>query len=369
MKIGIMLRHFDQHGGGVKTYTHNIVKEVLALDSGHEFILIYSDPRFVGTFADRPEVREVAYRAPSLALWDQVIMPMVERKERLDLIFNPKYSLPLTARCKTVFVCHGVNWVVLRQPKPWYDHVCHRFLVPRYMQKADGIIVVSHTTKKDLVDNLDVSPERVHTVYHGVEDAFKLPPSADRIEEIRRRYRLPDRFFLYIGQIYPPKNFGRLLEAYSRIGPVTATSLVVAGEHRSHCRRELSLVERLGISPWVQFTGWIDREILPSFYAMALALVLPSLYESFGLPIVEAMASGTPVITSNCFGAREIAGEAAMLVNPFRIESIAEGMETVLFDMGLRNRLIAAGRKRAEAYSWKSCALETLRVLETVARG
>jgi glycosyltransferase involved in cell wall biosynthesis len=367
MKIGIMLRHYNQHGGGVWVYTRNLLREMLALDTPHEFVLLYQDPRLVGTYSSNGgRVREVAIEVPSIFLWDQLAVWWAEKKEKLDLIFNPKYSLPLMAKCRRVFVCHGLDWYVMPWGSKWIDRLNHNYLIPRYARKADAIIAVSNITRQHVVEYLGVDEDRVHTVYHGINEAFRKPISEEELEKARQTYRLPERFFLYVGQIYPPKNFGRLLHAYARAGPNLGISLVVAGEHRWLCGEELALINRLSLSQWVIQTGWIDHDTLPAFYALAEALLLPSLYESFGIPLIEAMSSGCPVVTANRYATRELAEEVGVLVDPEDVDSIAEGMHCVVTDHSLRQRLIKAGRKRSYEFSWKKCAEETLKVLENV---
>jgi glycosyltransferase involved in cell wall biosynthesis len=290
-----------------------------------------------------------------------------EKKEKLDLIFNPKYSVPLAARCRTVFVCHGLDWYVMPWGSKWADRLNHHYLFPMYAQKADAIIAVSNTARQHMIDYLGVEEDRVHTVYLGVDEAFGKPISPESLEQVKGTYGLPDRFFLYCGQIYPPKNFGRLIQAYAQVGPELGIPLVVAGSHTWLCENEIALIDQLKISQWVVRPGWVKHEALPAFYALAEALVLPSLYESFGLPLLEAMSSGCPIVTANRYGAAEVAGEAAMLVNPEDVESIADGMRRVVTDRGMRQQLIEAGRKRAKDFSWKDCARETMAVLEEVA--
>jgi glycosyltransferase involved in cell wall biosynthesis len=366
MKIGIMLRHMDQHEGGLLFYTRNLLRELHTLDTSHELIFIYRNPRLVGSYGKANHVREMAITAPNIFAWDQVAMRRVEKQEKLDLIFNPKYSVPLLANCRTAFVCHGLDWYVMPRWSRWFDRLSHRYLIPRYAQKADVIIAVSDTARRHVIEYLDIDERRVHTVYLGVDDAFSNPVSMEKKEEVRRAHQLPSRFLLYCGQIYPPKNFGRLLQAFARVGPKMGVSLVVAGQHTWLCEHELALIEKLGISPWVACAGWIDRTTLPTFYALAEALLLPSLYEACPSPILEAMSSGCPVVTSNRYGTAEIAGGAAILVDPENVESIADGIREVMTNQELRHRLVDAGRTRARDFSWKKCARETLKVLDSM---
>lgn len=336
------------------------------MDVPHEFVLIYQHPQFIGTFGDGDRIREIAINAPHIFLWDQVVMRYVESREKFDIIYNPKYSLPLTAKCKTVFTSRGLDPFVMPWGSKWIDRINHHYLMPKYARKADAIIAVSETTRQHAIKYLRVAAEKVHTVYHGIEEAFADPIPQEKLDEIKRTYSLPDRFFLYCGQIYPPKNFGRLLQAYAKVGPGLNISLVVAGQHTWLCEDELALIDQLNIARWVHQTGWIDRETIPSFYKLAEALVMPSLYEACPNPILEAMASSCPIVTANRYGTEELAGKAAVLVDPESISSIAEGMRRVANDSDLKEKLIKAGHERVKNFSWNKCARETIQVLEKV---
>jgi glycosyltransferase involved in cell wall biosynthesis len=369
VRIGIMLRHIDQHGGGVLVYTRNLIPPLLALGNRHEFFLLYQNFDARGMLSFPGNTRELVVAMRSRLLWDQIAVPREERKCNFDVLFNPKYSVPLVARCPTVFVCHGLDWYIEPQWSKLSDRINHSYLIPRYARKAHSIIAVSETVRKHVLKYLKVDSARVHTVYHGVSERFTEPVPQERLEQVSRDYDLPSRFFLYVGQMYPPKNFGRLVRAYAQVGPQLGIHLVVAGEHRWLSERELALLEKLDVSRWVVVTGWIEHETLPALYMLAEALVLPSLYEAFGMPILEAMASGCPVVTADRYGTREVAGDAAVLVDPEDVCDIAAGMRLVVADQALRERVIAAGRERAREFSWHKCARETLRILESAAAG
>lgn len=368
MRIGVMLRHYDQHGGGVRVYTRKLLQALLELRTGHEFVLLYRNPASLGSHASDPQTEEVALPARSVLLWDQVAVPMAVRRYGIDLLFNPKYSMALAVRCPTVWVCHGLDWYVMPWASKLIDRVSHRFLVPRYAAKADAIIAVSEVTRQHVMQYLHVGPERVATVYSGVDEVFRSRHDSDRLAAVRQRYSLPDRFFLYSGAVYPPKNFARLIRAYAKVGPPRGVPLVIAGgENRFLSEGELREPDVQGITEWVKWPGWIDgEEDLAAIYGMAEALLLPSLFESFGLPVIEAMAAGCPVVTSNRYGTKEIAEGAAVLVDPESEESIAAGIARVMEDQALRTRLIEAGRERARSFTWRRCAEQTARVLEHV---
>jgi glycosyltransferase involved in cell wall biosynthesis len=345
VRIGVMLRHYDQHGGGVRVYTRKLLEAVLQLRTSHEFVFLYRNPALIGTYAASSQVQEVALSARSVMSWDQVAVPAAVRRFGIELLFNPKYSIPLLAGCPSVWVCHGLDWYVIPWASRFTDRLSHRFLVPRYAARAGAIVAVSEVTREHVMHYLKVEPDRVTTVYSGVDDVFRRPVDPGRREEIRRKYSLPERFLLYAGAIYPPKNFTRLVRAYAQVGPKRGIPLVVAGgENRFLSERELQEPAALGIAEWVRWPGWVEQEDLVGFYAMAEALLLPSIFESCGLPVLEAMAAGCPVVTTDRYGTRELAEGAAVLVDPESVESIASGIRHVLHDDVLRADLLKAGR-------------------------
>jgi glycosyltransferase involved in cell wall biosynthesis len=365
MKIGIMLRHLDQHQGGVMVYTKNLLRALFAINTEHEFVLMYQNPEHIGTYA-RYNVREIAVPMPTRFGWDQVAVRLMESREKFDVIFNPKYSAPLLAHCPTVFVCHGLDWYVMPWASRFHDRLSHRYLIPRYARKAAHIIAVSDTTRQHLIDYLGVDADKVTRIYLGVGETFLRPLNPATLAMVRHKYLIPERFFLYVGQIYPPKNFGNLLRAYARVGPQLGIPLVVAGTHTWLCEKDLELIHELVLESWIIQPGWIDHETLDAFYALAEALLLPSLYEACPSPLLEAMAVGCPIVTSNRYGCREIAGDAALLVDPDDVSSIAEGIQRMATEQDTRARLVQAGRERIKEFSWEKCARETLAVLESV---
>jgi glycosyltransferase involved in cell wall biosynthesis len=367
VRIGIMLRHYDQHGGGVKVYTQRLLRALLDLRSQHEFVFLYRNTSLLGTYGGEPSVEEVAIPARSVLTWDQVAIPAAVRRHGIELLYNPKYSIPLAAKCPAVWVCHGLDWYVMPWASRRIDRLSHRFLVPRYASKAAAIIAVSEVTRQHVKEFLPAAADRGVTVYSGLDDVFRRRPDDSRLRDIRRKYSLPERFLLYAGAIYPPKNFTRLVRGYALVGPARGIPLVVAGgENRFLSEEELKEPEALGISEWVRWPGWVEQEDLAGFYALAEALLLPSLFESCGLPVLEAMAGGCPVVTANRYGTKELAEGAAVLVDPESVEGIAAGIRLVMDDQSKRAELIRAGRTRSEAFTWRRCASETLQVLEQV---
>jgi glycosyltransferase involved in cell wall biosynthesis len=313
-------------------------------------------------------VTEVVLPGKTILRWDQWEVPKAIRRHRIDVLYNPKYSIPIRASCATAWVCHGLDWYVMPWASRRIDRLSHKFLVPRYARKADAIIAVSEVTRRHVIEYLPIPGERVHTIYSGVDDAFRQAHDEGTRERLRQRYDLPGRFFLYSGAIYPPKNFTRLVQAFAKVGPAAGISLVIAGgENRFLSAHELEVPDALGLNRWVRWLGWVEPASLPALYQMAEVLLLPSLFESYGLPIAEAMAAGCPVLTSDRFGTQEIAGQAALLVDPESVDAIAAGMARLANEPDLRRTLVAAGKERVKSWTWRRCAEETLEVLEQIA--
>ena len=367
MKIGIMLRHAEQHHGGVLIYTHNLLREMLVLETPHEFVLLYQNPRLIGTYADGGRVREIAQKAPTAVAWDQLVIPWLDRKEKFDVIFNPKFTVPFLSQAKKVFVLHGSEWFVIPEAYLWYDRLYTHTLTSLYCRNADAIITVSNVVKEDIVRFTEVKPEKVIPVHNGYDPhRFRVITDTQCLAEVRQTYNLPEHFILWTGQLYPPKNIGRLIQAFAKVKDDIPHTLVFAGEKRWRYKEDLALIERLGINDRIHFTGWVSHDDLPIFYNLADMFVLPSLYEGFGIPLLEAMACGCPVLTSTTGSPPEVVQEAGYLVDPMNADDIASGIREVLSNTELRRALVAKGLERVKEFSWEKCARETLNVLEKV---
>jgi glycosyltransferase involved in cell wall biosynthesis len=224
------------------------------------------------------------------------------------------------------------------------------------------VIADSEATKRDLVSRLGIAGDRIRVVYLGVGPEFHPVSDGD---EARMRLRLPQRYLIYVGRLEPRKNVKRLIQAYAlarRQG--VDIPLVLAGQPSWLYRDVLELPRKLGIEEHVLVTGFVPYEDLPAVYSLAVAVLFAPLYEGFGLPVLEAMACGTPVVTSNVSSPPEIAGHAALLVDPLDVEELAAAIVRVADERELRERLAAAGPRRASAFSWARTARETVAVYE-----
>ena len=362
-----MLRHLPQHPGGVVVYTKELLPELFRLGSGHEFVLFFQQRPSPEVLPTPESVRQVVLPVPSRLLWDQVAVPLAAKRNGIDVLFNPKYSIPMAAGCRTAWVCHGLDWYVMPWASRRLDRLSHHILIPRYARKADAIIAVSETVRDHALRYLDVRPEKLHVVHSGANERFRVPATSEARRALQERLKLPERFVLFVGALYPPKNFTRLVKAYKRVGPSRGYHLVVAGgTDRFLAAHEVELGRSLGLKNWVHKVGWLAHEELPTLYSLAAGLLMPSLYEACPLPIIEAMAAGCPIVTSNRYGTAELAGGAAVEVDPESLESIANGIATLLDNVQLREALATRGRTRAASMTWENAARNTLSVLESL---
>jgi glycosyltransferase involved in cell wall biosynthesis len=238
-------------------------------------------------------------------------------------------------------------------------------------RRADRVIAISEATRRDVIKFLRVAPERVTRVYCGVDARFHPFDDGDVLRRFREDRHLPDHFVLYLGTIEPRKNLVRLIDAYAdlRRRGTTDWPLVLAGGRGWRDELVLQHADRLGLGEAVRFAGFVPEDEIPLWYNAADFFVYPSEYEGFGLPPLEALACGTPVVASNRASLPEVLDDAAILVDPADTHAIADGMERLLADSALRSRLSAAGPLQASGFSWRAMAEETLNVYRAVNAG
>jgi glycosyltransferase involved in cell wall biosynthesis len=271
---------------------------------------------------------------------------------------------------RTVLVVHDLAWAVYPETAPQIDDRWRRRL-QKALRACGAVVVPSVSAKGDLVDRYRVPEERVHAIAHGVDASAFAAVSEARVTEARTRFGIPERYVLFVGGIEPRKNLVGLVRAFAASG-VDATLVIAGGRVRWFPAEEARVWAEVRALPEparsrVVMTGYVSDEDKHTLMAGAQALAYPSLYEGFGFPVIEAMAAGTPVLTSNVSSLPEVAGEDAVLVDPKDVHAIAEGLRRVLTDTALRERLIGPGRARAAGYTWEATARRTAEVLRGVA--
>lgn len=370
MRIGIMLRSMDEKGG-VGVYTRNIVKELLQLDSKNEYVLFYANPANLGLFAHHANVTERCIKGSNKAYWDQIAIPHVCRHEKIDVLFHPKFTVPLFAACKAVMVVHGADWLIPEQARfyTWWDVQYMRAMLPLYFRKCSAVISVSQETTDNFNRILKLPKGKIQTIYFAPARHFKRISDEETLRSVRAKYKLPDQFILTLTKRKGDsrKNLGQVFKAYAQYHAQSANphKLVIGGKD-CHLFRDEYAIPQEGYGKDILFPDWIDQADMPAVFSLASLYLYPSNLEAFPIPLTEAMACGTPILTSNVNGLKEIADAAALLMDPSDTNSIAEGIARILSDSKLREHLSCKGLERSALFSWDRCAQETLALLERV---
>jgi glycosyltransferase involved in cell wall biosynthesis len=370
MRIAVMLRSLDEKGG-IGVYTRNLVETLLALDAGSEFVLLYRDAGNLGRYAHHANVTERVVRAWGKAMWDQVAVPLALRRERADVVLHPKFTVPLLSPTPSVMVLHGADWW-LPDAAHFYTRLDRLYLsvfMPLYLRRSAAVLSVSGITTDHFNRIFRLPPGKVRTTYFGPARHFRRIEDPELLRAVKEKYSLPDRFVLTLSKAAggERKNIAGVFRAYAQLHGSVPHKLVVVGKGCERFRVDYSVPEE-GWGADVVFPGWIDQADLPAVYSLADLFLYPSNMEAFPIPITEAMACGTPIVTSDANGLREIAAGGALLVDPADADAVAAAVRRVLQDDETRTRLVRAGSERSLDFSWDRCGRQTLAALREVAR-
>jgi glycosyltransferase involved in cell wall biosynthesis len=353
MRIAIDARKLRDFGIG--TYLRNILIELSRLDRETEYVVLCRpDDVESGDVLGR-NFRMVPETAPNYSIAEQYRIPAVLAREGVRLVHEPHYVLPPLVQCRSVVTIHDCIHLMFPQYLPnRLAYVYAKGSMWMASKKANRILTVSEASKRDILRFFDVPPDKVSVIHNAIDERFLAPANAERMDLVRQRFQLEHPFVLYVGNIKPHKNIERLIDAFGRArsqGP-DHLKLVIIGDEISKYPALRQSVHKHKLDKHVRFLGFQPTETLAAFYRLARAFVFPSLYEGFGLPPLEAMACGCPVVTSNVSSLPEVAGGAALLVDPYDEDAIAKGIVTAVTDESVRADLITRGIDRARSFSW-----------------
>jgi glycosyltransferase involved in cell wall biosynthesis len=298
-------------------------------------------------------------------LWEQLVQPRVLHRIKADLVHGPVFVGPLLAPCPVVTTIHDLSFIRFPSMFRPANRLYLRIMTRLSARRARRLIAVSEHAASESGTLLGVAREKITVVYHGVDAAFR-PLPADEVAAFRQRRGLPERFLLFVGTLEPRKNLTRLVRAFAQICEGRSKLALVGGKGWLYDAL-FAEVEELGVGDAVLFLGYVPRGELPLWYNAATVFAYPSLYEGFGMPVTEAQACGTPVLTSNTSSLPEAAGEAAVLVDPRDVEAIAAGLKRLLDDDALRKQLGEQGLTHARTFNWARTARETTQVYRQAA--
>jgi len=368
MKIGIDVSQIV-FGGGVSVYTQNLVNALLELDKENEYVLFFSSlrqkiPR--GVFVSTPKMAIKKFTIPPVLLdilWNRLhLFPIEWWLGKVDVFHSSDWTQPPAKKAKLVTTIHDLSF--LRWPETSHPKVLatQKKRLRWVKKEADIIIAVSKATKEEIVELLGIEKDRIKVIYEAVpEDVLKFVSQLSHyrlwVEKIKEKYGINRPYLFAYGSKAPRKNIKRLIRVFGEIREIRDRyQLVIVGNYQPERKLPRNII----------LTGFLPRKEMLVLFSGATALVYPSLYEGFGLPILEAFALGVPVITSNCSSMAEIAGKAAILVDPQSPASIAQGIKTVLNSTLVQKKLIKAGKRRVRQFSWERAAKETLEIYRSL---
>jgi glycosyltransferase involved in cell wall biosynthesis len=360
---------------GPENYTYNLLKNLLRVDESN-FYRLYHNPRASGIHLPLG-LSESSFQLQPISwprLWTQGGLALEVLKNPPDILFIPAHTIPLIRRpsLKTVVTIHDVGFqkFLEQYQRRWWRLYGGR--ISNFAARAAShVIAVSESTKKDLIEKLDVSPEKISVIYEGVDHTkFKVQSSKFKVDEARRKYSIDRDYLLFVGTIQPRKNLVRLIEAFSALkSRFPNIDMLIVGKRGWLTEEIYAAPQKFGVGERVKFMSYLPTEDIISLMSEAKAFVFPSLYEGFGLVVLEAMACGCPVVTSNMSSLPEVVGEAGVLVDPYSVKDIARGIKDVLMLNEVQHRnLVAEGLKQAKKFTWERAAQETIEVFELISR-
>lgn len=355
---------------GAGVYTFELIQALTALETDHWFV-VFQRGAALDSLAGRPQVRLVSVPArsrPARLTWEQTALPLQLRRLGAAVFHSPHHTLPLLpSRCPRVVTVHDVTFLLLPERYPPVRRLYFRLLTWASARAAAAVIVPSNAVKADVCRMLGVPAAQVTVVAEAAAERYRPQQDPGEIDRVRRTYQLEGPYLLSVGSLEPGKNRRRLVEAFASLAAAFPHTLAIAGRPAWKFEEELSLPARIGLVDRVRFLGYVPDADMPALYGGADAVAFPSLYEGFGLPALEAMACGTPLLTSTAPALAELVGGAALLVDPYDTAAIASGLRRLLSDPALRDDLRRRGLERAASFSWRQTARETLAVYERVA--
>ena len=367
MRIGIDARKLYDYGIG--TYIRNLLRQLARLDHDTEFVLLCQPQDAASLKSLGENFRPVPESAGNYSVAEQIKIPLALRREGVTLFHAPHYVLPPLVTCRSIVTIHDCIHLMFPQYLPSRFALGYaRASIALAARRADRVLTVSESSKRDILRFVDTDPDKIDVIYNAYDERFSREPREEDVVRVRERYQLQDEFVLYAGNVKPHKNLERLIDALQIVHArgLDHLKLVIIGDELSKGASLRRAVHRHNLHRYVRFLGYLPEDTLAVMYRLAGVFVFPSLYEGFGLPPLEAMASGTPVVTSNVSSLPEVAGDAAVLVNPLDPADIADGILRVLTDETLRRDLRRKGLVRASQFSWETSARRVREIYEQV---
>jgi glycosyltransferase involved in cell wall biosynthesis len=382
MHIAIDGRTIVRNRTGVGVYAERLVRSLLQIDSRNTYtlFLLADDSSITGPNLTKVMVSRYAGTGPN-RFWENFVLPRFLSRNRVDIYFSPAYVLPVlrrarrhspaNSRTKFIVTLHDLVSFIYPETFTLKMRLWQRIFVSNAVRVADRILADSEATKRDILKFYRLNADLIKVVYLPVGEQFHRITDPVVLEDVRKKHDLPEKFILYVGTLEPRKNVARLAQAYARIPKELRDryALVLAGAPGWFSEDIVSQIDSLQMPDRIRRIGYVDQRTLPAFYSLASVFAYLSVYEGFGAPPIEAMACGTPVLSSDSSSLPEAVGDAGILVDPYNLDQITAHLGQLLTDDSIRKKLIAAGLRHAERFNALDKAREVLRIFEEVAAG
>lgn len=370
MRIGFDATAIPINRAGAGNYIFNLVKAFSEVDSRHHYFIFAKPPHIAELAINRENFHLVPVSPATPAarlLWEQTTLPGEVAKRRIDLLHSPHYTMPLRRRSKSVVTFCDTTFQRMPEVHRRTKRVFFRAMMKWSVQHADCLVAISESTRQDVINLMGVAPGNIVTVPLAASPSYRVLPETVVQEVCNRLGLCRTRYIYYVGVLEPRKNVPALLEAYARVAhEFPDVPLVIAGKKGWMFDAIFQRVTDLNLQDRVRFLGYVDEEELVALYNGARVFAYPSRYEGFGLPVLEAMQCGVPVVTTDVSSMPEVAGDAALLVSPDDVPALTHALRRLLNDDGLARELSQRGLNRSAQFSWDRCARETIHVYESV---
>ena len=353
---------------GIGRVTYELLRRMVASHPEDDFIFFFDRP-FDEAFLFGSNVTPVVLQPPTrhpflIYTWFEISVKRALKRFQADVFFSTDGFCCLGTDVKTIVMIHDIAYMHFPEQVSFWVRKFYQKHQPLYLEKADQILTVSNFVKNDIAQMLDIPKTKTTVVYNGCNDAFQ-PLNEISQKEAQKKYANDQPYFFYVGAVHPRKNVHRLIEAFGSFKAKTNAphQLLIAGRFAWQTGEVKSAYDNSKYQNEIQFLGFVSEEELPKLMGSAFALVYPSMFEGFGLPLLEAMNCDVPVITSNVSSMPEVAGDAGILINPTRTKEIEEAMLEIFQDKKLRNEMIEKGRVQRKKFNWKESAEKVYQIL------
>ena len=370
MKIGIEAqRLFRLHKHGMDIVALELIRALQNIDTKDEYFIFVKPDEDSDCLKETSNFHIIEVPSANYVFWEQVLLPIYAKKYGVEILHCTSNTAPLFLSIPLILTLHDVIFMEKSVGKNTssnyqkFGNLYRKWIVPKIVRKCKKIVTISEVEKKNIIDTLHLNDSSISVVHNGVNGRFGLKPSSIIVEEVKESLQLPDDFFLFLGNVEPRKNVNNTVKAFVAFAEKNSkVKLVITGLKASFIENILSEINKTDYLSRIIITGFVSESVLLTLYSEAKVFLYPSLREGFGLPILEAMAFGTPVVTSHVSAMPEVAGDAAFYTNPYSVEEITKTMTIAYENQPLREQKIALGYTRPMVFTWQKTAQKMLEI-------